>query len=172
MKVQINLFTGKVLGEYEAIKNAEGNYEVSFKDGQLGIFNPESLRQQNALKPQFACKMIIMADDKVTAVYPVKMKEMNGHQKIAARQIKHAINDIVGGLENTMSDWEEDSEPYQNAKATLEDHEVLVGEIYWGIMNNTYGEGWVHCSPTDEVKFAGEGFLKYYIDYMLKKEGY
>ena len=171
MKVQINLFTGKVLGEYEAIKNAEGNYEVSFKDGQLGIFNPESLKQQNILKPQFACKMVILTDD-TTKAYPVKLKDMNGHQKIAAKQIKYAINDIVGGLENTTYDNPEGSEEYQNAMNALSDHEGLVNEVYWGIMNNTYDDGWTHCRPTDEVKFAGEGFLRYYISYKLKKEGY
>lgn len=169
MKVQINLFTGKTLGEYEAIRNANGNYEVSFKDGQLGIFNPETLRQQNAVKPQFACKMVIIPD---IATYPVKMKDMNGHQKIAARQIKWAINDICGGLENTMSDWDEDSEEYKHAKSILEDHQALIDWVYDGIMNNTYGDGWTRCYPTDEVKFAGEGFLKYYISYKLEKEGY
>ena len=64
MKVQIHLFTGKSIGEYEAHQNANGNYEVTFKDGQLGIFNPESLKQQNTMKPQFACKMVIIPDTK------------------------------------------------------------------------------------------------------------
>lgn len=171
MKVQVTLFTGKVVGEYEAIKNADGNYEVSFKDGQLGIFNPESLKQQNAVKPQFACKMIILADDTAKA-YPIKLSEMNGHQRIAARQIRYAINDIVGGLENTTYDYPVDSEAYQNATATLEDHELLTAMVYDGIMECTYGEGWVHCRPTDEVKFAGKDFLMNYIDYRLKREGY
>ena len=64
MKVQIHLFTGKTIGEYEAVQNKQGNYEVTFKDGQLAIFNPESLKQQNAPKPQFACKMVIIQDTK------------------------------------------------------------------------------------------------------------
>lgn len=170
MKVQINLFSGKTLGEYEAIRNAAGNYEVSFKDGQLAIFNPESLRQENALKPQFACKMVIMPE--VVAAYPVKMKDMNGHQKIAARQIKYAINWEVGGLENATYDNPEDSEEYKNATEALADHQGLIDWVYDGIMSNTYGKGSVSCRPTDEVKFAGEGFLRHYIDYMLKKEGY
>lgn len=60
MKVTITLFTGKSIGEYEAIKNAiTGNYEVSFKDGQLAVFDAESMKQTNNRKPQFACKMII-----------------------------------------------------------------------------------------------------------------
>lgn len=60
MKVQVNLFTGKSIGEYTAVKNAEGNYEVSWKNGQTAIFNSETLRQMNAPKPQFACKMVLL----------------------------------------------------------------------------------------------------------------
>lgn len=60
MKVQVNLFTGKSIGEYTAVKNAEGNYEVSWKNGQTAIFNSESLRQLNAPKPQFACKLVLL----------------------------------------------------------------------------------------------------------------
>lgn len=60
MKVQVNLFTGKSIGEYTAVMNAEGNYEVSWKNGQTAIFNSESLRQMNAPKAQFACKLVLL----------------------------------------------------------------------------------------------------------------
>lgn len=66
MKVTVTLFTGKSIGEYEAHWNPlEGGYEVKFKDGQLAIFDAESMKQTNNKKPQFACKMIIHTETEV-----------------------------------------------------------------------------------------------------------
>lgn len=62
MKVQVNLFTGKSIGEYTAVKTAEGNYEVAWKNGQTAIFNGETLRQINAPKAQFACKLVLLEE--------------------------------------------------------------------------------------------------------------
>ena len=73
MKVQVNLFTGKSIGEYTAVKNAEGNYEVSWKNGQAAIFDSKSLRQLNAPKPQFACKLTLL-EKKATKKTSVEFK--------------------------------------------------------------------------------------------------
>ena len=171
MNAQVKLFTGKVIGEYKVIESCS-SFMVEFKDKNFGIFSKETLKQTNAAKPQFACTLVILADDNGSNTYPIKLSEMNGHQKIAAKQIKYAINSIVGGLENTTYDNPEDSDEYKNAMDTLEDHELLMDMVYEGIMTTTYGEGWEHYRPTDEVKFAGKEFLMNYIDYKLKKEGY
>lgn len=61
MKVQVNLFTGKSIGEYTAVKNDEtANYEVTLKNGQTAAFNMFTLKQVNAPKPQFACKLVLL----------------------------------------------------------------------------------------------------------------
>ena len=39
---------------------------MSFKDGQLAVFDSVSKRQANAAKPQFACKMIIHPETEKT----------------------------------------------------------------------------------------------------------
>ena len=49
----------------------------------------------------------------------MKYADCNARQKKAFRNILHASNWLLGGLENTMLDNPEDSEEYQSAKAQL-----------------------------------------------------
>ena len=71
----------------------------------------------------------------------MKYADMNARQKKAFRNILYAARFTIGGLENTLLDNPEDSEEYKRAKATLDDHEGLVSEIYYEATgkNDMYG---------------------------------
>ena len=60
----------------------------------------------------------------------MKYADCNARQKKAYRNIYHASNWLLGGLENTMQDNAEGTEEHENAKATLADHDGLVAELY------------------------------------------
>jgi hypothetical protein len=60
----------------------------------------------------------------------MKYAECNARQKKAFKNIFHASNWLLGGLENTMLDNPEGSEEYERAKATLANHDGLVAELY------------------------------------------
>ena len=60
----------------------------------------------------------------------MKYADCNARQKKAYRNIYHASNWLLGGLENTMLDNAEGTEEHENAKATLADHDGLVAELY------------------------------------------
>ena len=55
----------------------------------------------------------------------MKYADCNARQKKAYRNIYHACNWFLGGLENTMLDNPEGSEEYESAKATLANHDGL-----------------------------------------------
>lgn len=163
MKVQLVAFTGMVIGEFEATHvEAANGYELTLKDGRLVAFDGDTLKQVNAPKPQYANRIRILDMPK----FPVLIKEMNKHQKIAAKQVKYAIDYIVGGLENSIQDGHmEESDMPSKAE--------LVEEIYSEMMNCSFGPGSCHTGhPVEEVKFAGTEFIKFYINYRLTKEGY
>lgn len=162
MKVQLVAFTGMVIGEFEATRiEAANGYELTLKDGRLVAFDGDTLKQVNAPKPQYANRIRILDTPKQ---FPVKMKEMNKHQKIAAKQVKYAIDYIVGGLENSVQDGYLDEMP---SKADM------VEDVYSEMMNCSFGPGSCHSGrPVEEVKFAGTEFIKFYINHRLTKEGY
>ena len=58
--------------------------------------------------------------------FTMKVSEMNARQKKAFYNIYWAANDLIGGLENTLLDYPEDSEEYKSAYALLKDHNRLV----------------------------------------------
>ena len=162
MKVQMEAFTGMVIGEFEATKvKIEGNdgLEIVLKDGRKMAFDADTLKQVNAAKPQYANRIRIMVQ------FPTTMKEMNKHQKLAAQQVKHAINWIVGGYENSIQDGHMDA-------SEMPSKEELVDEIYNELMVSSYGPGSCSCHPIEEIKFAGMDFIKFYTNYRLTKEGY
>ena len=108
----------------------------------------------------------------------MKVAEMNATQRKAFYNIKHAANDLLGGLENTMEDYSEDSEEYQNAKAMLADHDGLVKELYRMATTAIYGEGYC-CfdSKTCEkelrdINFCGKAWLMERCEKRITKEGY
>lgn len=92
-----------------------------------------------------------------------KIKEMNGNEKIAYRNTKYAVQDIVGGYENSITDG------YMEEMPTYED---LEDEVYYATTTGTYGDGWASCDPTKEVTFAGEKFIREVIRYFFEKDGF
>lgn len=99
-------------------------------------------------------------------------KAPNGWEKIAKKNLKEAYNWIVGGLENTLQDCEEDSEEYRSAKKTLADAESLAIEIYHEGITTFFGDGMCGGKAPAEMRFAGKGFCISYITKLLKKDGY
>ena len=71
----------------------------------------------------------------------MKLAECNARQRKAYLNIYHAANWLIGGLENTLLDYEEDSDEYKSAKSRLADHDELVYELYDMATHDVYGEG-------------------------------
>ena len=107
----------------------------------------------------------------------MKYADCNARQKKAFRNILHASNWLLGGLENTLSDYPEDSEEYKNAKASLEDHDGLVKELYAMATTEVYDEG--SCafgasakSYIRDIRFCGKEWLMARCEARIKKNGY
>lgn len=92
-----------------------------------------------------------------------KYKEMNGNEKIAYKNTKYAVQHIVGGYENSITDG------YMTEMPTYED---LEDEVYYETTTATYGDGWASCHPTKEVTFAGEKFIREVIRHFFEKDGF
>ena len=107
----------------------------------------------------------------------MKYADCTPRQKKAYRNILHASNWLLGGLENTMLDNPEGSEEYENAKATLADHEGLVNELYRMATTELYDEG--SCcfnasaaSYLKDIRFCGREWLMERCEARIKKSGY
>lgn len=90
---------------------------------------------------------------------------MNSRQLMLAMLAKEIASGYIGGLENTMMDYPEDSQEYQDAK-----HDLALGH-----------DRWVQIIVTDvkvmrevqkHLKFAGNKFLEDYVSKLLTKWGY
>lgn len=90
-------------------------------------------------------------------------KMMNGHEKIAAKNIEGAFNWLVGGWYNCLQDgYEEDIPSLEEAKET----------VYAEAMNNLYvggGEGF--GGAPKEMRFAGEEFCRELIEELFLNDG-
>lgn len=91
-----------------------------------------------------------------------KMKKMNGHEKIAAKNIQGAFNWLVGGWYNCYQDgYEEDIPTLEEAKE----------EVYYAAMNNLYRGGSESCEKAPkEMRFAGEEFCRAYVEKLFKTD--
>lgn len=90
---------------------------------------------------------------------------MDSRQKALARMARSIANEWIGGLENTMLDYDEGSEEYESAKADLsQSHETWVGWIV--------GEVKINREAQKHLKFAGNNFLKDCVDKLLLSMGY
>lgn len=90
--------------------------------------------------------------------------DRTGHEKIAMRNIRNAINWIVGGYYNCLQD---------NILEYLPDSlESLENEIYASAMDNLYMPG---CEfggrAPKEMRFAGTEFCRAYIHWKLSEDG-
>lgn len=104
----------------------------------------------------------------------MKNENLNRNQKLAIRNIKYACYDLLGGLENTMMDYSEDSEEYQNAEELLSDHETLTLELYNMAICDLYGEGYAFydCNIVKQIRFCGKDWLMEQCSKRLEREGY
>lgn len=96
----------------------------------------------------------------------MKLSEMNGNQRMAARLAWDSCGWVVGGYENQMQDNDEGSEDYNSAKEALADHDLLVDEIYDHVMHMT------DKSFRKHLRFAGKEFIIDRINGRLARWGY
>ena len=81
------------------------------------------------------------------------------------------------GLENTMLDNPEGSEEYENAKATLANHDGLVAELYNMATTDIYDDGsccfsQAAASYLKDIRFCGKEWLMDRCEARIKKAGY
>ena len=94
----------------------------------------------------------------------IKNSKKTGHQKIAAANITHAYNWIVGGHENDVQDGNVESMP--SAESMFE-------EVYDEAMNSRYEEGMCSSNKAPkEMRFAGAKFCKKFLYDLFIKDGY
>jgi hypothetical protein len=92
-----------------------------------------------------------------------KVKEMNGHEKIAYRNIKGIFNWEVGGWYNCILDdcIEEIPDTLEQAKEIVRDES----------MNDYAREGMYSCNNAPiEMRFAGNDFINEVIDWLFEKD--
>lgn len=94
---------------------------------------------------------------------------MNAHEKMAARIAYKVACEIIGGLENCLTDFPSDCEEYQSAKEMLnQSKSELVDYLYTEVMAETEANGdW-----RKHMRFAGTEFVRTYLDKLLTKWGY
>lgn len=101
---------------------------------------------------------------------------MDERQKKAYNNIKHAANWLLGGLENTLMDYPEDSDEYKHAQAMLSDHDRLVATLYDWATTDIYGDGWAGGTNADkairDIRFCGKEWLMKQCEERIIKEGY
>ena len=107
----------------------------------------------------------------------MKVAEMSIRQRKAFFNIKHAAHDLLGGLENTLLDYPEDSEEYKSAKALLDDHDALVKELYYRATSAVYSEGMIWFGRDAEmyirdINFCSTEWLMERCERRIRKEGY
>lgn len=94
----------------------------------------------------------------------VKNSKKTGYQKIAAANITHAYNWIVGGYENSVQDGQMESMPSA---------ESMFGEVYGDAMTCKYAAGmYLNHNAPKEMRFAGAKFCKKFLYDLFIKDGY
>ena len=87
----------------------------------------------------------------------MKTRTYTKHEIAMFTLIREYIDPFVGGFENEMLDWPEDSEEYKNAYNYLYNTPAkdLLEEFYWMVMD--------YCkagSNAEHARFAGSAFLR------------
>lgn len=109
--------------------------------------------------------------------FTMKVADMNVRQKKAYYNIYWAAQHLLGGLENTLLDYSEDSEEYKSADETLKDHKLLVDTLYEMATTAVYGEGFCgfgrqHQMAIRDINFCGKEWLMERCEKRITKEGY
>ena len=107
----------------------------------------------------------------------MKYADCNERQKKAFRNVLHASNHLIGGLENALMDNDPESEEYKSAKAMLEDHDALVKELYSMATTAYYDEGFCGFSKSYEmyirdINFCGKAWIMERCEMRITKCGY
>ena len=107
----------------------------------------------------------------------MEISEMNQRQKKAFYNVYWATIDLIGGLENTLLDYPEDSDEYKSAYAFLNDHDRLVKTLYQMATTAFYDEGFCGFGQPyqrfiREINFCGKDWLMERCEKRVKKEGY
>lgn len=102
---------------------------------------------------------------------------MSLRQRKAFYNIKYAAHDLLGGLENTLEDYPEDSEEYKRAKALVNNHNALVSLLYYNATSAVYTDGAVWFSSyakkiIRDINFCGKEWLIECCEKRIIKEGY
>ena len=109
--------------------------------------------------------------------FTMKVSEMNERQKRAFHNIYWAAQHLLGGLENTLLDYSEDSDDYKSAEALLKNHKELVNRLYEMATTAVYGEGFCgfgkrHQMEIRDINFCGKEWLMERCEKRITKEGY
>ncbi len=107
----------------------------------------------------------------------MKLSELKPRQQKAFLNIKYAATWLIGSLENTLLDNDEDSTEYAAAKAELVNHDELVKTIYQMATNEVYQEGACRFSESDakylkDVRFCGKAWLLERVEARVHSFGY
>ena len=102
---------------------------------------------------------------------------MNEKQRKAAQNIRHAANDMLGGLENAKFDYDTDDAEYIEAEAMLKDHDALVKQLYTMATTAVYRPGLCSFNKAAEayikdIRFCGKEWLMAACDKVITEEGY
>ena len=99
---------------------------------------------------------------------------MTKNEKLARKNIQNCINFEIGGYENVLLDYSEDSKEYINAKNFLASHEAIVDYIYDCAVSSFYVEGGVFTDTRiiAQIKFLGKEKLMGIVEELVSKEGY
>ena len=98
--------------------------------------------------------------DDTTEDEPVPAPADNGWEKIAKTNIKNCYNWIIGELENTLDDTEEDDPEHIKAQNTLDDTDWLIDEIYHESITTLYTKSSCGGKAPTEMRFAGKDFCR------------
>lgn len=96
----------------------------------------------------------------------------NGWEEIAKKNIIGAYDWIVGENENTLQDYEEDSECYKTSFDYLYSGDEIINDIYHAAITSEYDDGYCGGKAPKEMRFAGKEFCINLIKDLLKKDGY
>lgn len=102
----------------------------------------------------------------------VQNAKKNGWEEIATKNITGAYDWIVGENENTLQDYEEDSEQYKASYDYLYSGDEIINDIYHSAITYEYDDGYCGAKAPKEMRFAGKKFCMNLIRDLLKKDGY
>lgn len=92
---------------------------------------------------------------------------MTEHERVAYKLMKREYNDFIGGLENTLFDYDPDEIEYVAARNNLANGEALLETVYIFTMRKAND-----LKFAKHIKFAGAKFIKNEIRKLLIKDGY